>query len=410
MIIALAVGFMLPAKAQIVQTMYLKNGSTLHGYLRSQKSSGSIVFSSEKAEIVVDGQKVKNITGKKVGFNSLPDEWKTYADENELLDKKREMTLSSIDTGSMINNVLILEQGKIMKYIELKHDYALHLDDVAIVEYAPRDEMLLTGINRTLTMKSGNLVTTVTGQCIKEVPGKVICLLKEDGVVESIDMDALEKDNSIKNNPNQSIFEQSKLLDEIRTNDDGKVYTGIITERNYELSNYCFVITMKTGDVESTQTIWMENVNEICKLPNPDYKEVRDIQLNPGQIMVNRNEAELETINENNGAFMVTPKMKRMALKLEDKELVVDIEANFKNEKDAADNYFIKTKQFSNKDKKRKDSFYFTYRDMIESALSPIETLTSMNNTTKISYKLKEKGTYAFYNSTTKKVVVIEVQ
>lgn len=410
MIIALAVGFMLPAKAQIVQTMYLKNGSTLYGYLRSQKSSGSIVFSAEKAEIVVDGQKVKNITGKKVGFNSLPDEWKTYADENELLDKKREMTLSSIDTGSMINNVLILEQGKIMKYIELKHDYALHLDDVAIVEYAPRDEMLLTGINRTLTMKSGNLVTTVTGQCIKEVPGKVICLLKEDGVVESIDMDALEKDNSIKNNPNQSIFEQSKLLDEIRTNDDGKVYTGIITERNYELSNYCFVITMKTGDVESTQTIWMENVNEICKLPNPDYKEVRDIQLNPGQIMVNRNEAELETINENNGAFLVTPKMKRMALKLENKELVIDIEANFKNEKDATDNYFIKTKQFSNKDKKRKDSFYFTYRDMIESALSPVETLTSMNNTTKISYKVKEKGTYAFYNSTTKKAVVIEVQ
>lgn len=410
MIIALAVGFMLPAKAQIVQTMYLKNGSTLHGYLRSQKSSGSIVFSSEKAEIVVDGQKVKNITGKKVGFNSLPDEWKTYADENELLDKKREMTLSSIDTGSMINNVLILEQGKIMKYIELKHDYALHLDDVAIVEYAPRDEMLLTGINRTLTMKSGNLLTTITGQCIKEVPGKVICLLKEDGVVESIDMDALEKDNSIKNNPNQSIFEQSKLLDEIRTNDDGKVYTGIITERNYELSNYCFVITMKTGDVESTQTIWMENVNEICKLPNPDYKEVRDIQLNPGQIMVNRNEAELETINENNGAFLVTPKMKRMALKLENKELVIDIEANFKNEKDATDNYFIKTKQFSNKDKKRKDSFYFTYRDMIESVLSPVETLTSMNNTTKISYKVKEKGTYAFYNSTTKKAVVIEVQ
>lgn len=410
MIIALAVGCMLPAKAQIVQTMYLKNGSTLYGYLRSQKSSGGIVFSAEKAEIVVDGQKVKNITGKKVGFNSLPDEWKTYADENELLDKKREMTLSSIDTGSMINNVLILEQGKIMKYIELKHDYALHLDDVAIVEYAPRDEMLLTGINRTLTMKSGNLVTTVTGQCIKEVPGKVICLLKEDGVVESIDMDALEKDNSIKNNPNQSIFEQSKLLDEIRTNDDGKVYTGIITERNYELSNYCFVITMKTGDVESTQTIWMENVNEICKLPNPDYKEVRDIQLNPGQIMVNRNEAELETINENNGAFLVTPKMKRMALKLENKELVIDIEANFKNEKDATDNYFIKTKQFSNKDKKRKDSFYFTYRDMIESALSPVETLTSMNNTTKISYKVKEKGTYAFYNSTTKKAVVIEVQ
>lgn len=406
--IALAVGCMLTTKAQIVQTMHLKNGSTLHGYMKSQKSGGSIVFSAEKADIVIDGKKVKNVSGKKVAFNSLPDEWKTYAEANELLDKKRELTLSSVDTGSMINNVYILEQGKIMKYVELKHDYTFRSSNIAFVEYASRDEMLLTGINRILTVKSGSMVRTVTGQCTKEVPGKVICLLKDDGVVESIDINDLVKDNSIKNNPNQSIFEQSVLLDEIRTN-DGAVYTGIITERNYELSNYCFVITMKTDDVESTQTVWMENVKEICKLPNPAYKEVRDIQLNPGQIMVNRNEVEQETLSEQSGAFVVTPEMKRLTLKFEGKELAIDVEANFKNEKDATDNYFIKTKQFA-KDRKRKDSFYFTFRDMIESAMSPTETTKSMNNTTKMSYRVTSKGLYVFYNKNTKKAVVIVVE
>jgi filamentous hemagglutinin family protein len=55
---------MLTAKAQIVQTMNLKNGSVLHGYLKSQKTNGNIVFYAEKAEIIVDGQKVKNISGK----------------------------------------------------------------------------------------------------------------------------------------------------------------------------------------------------------------------------------------------------------------------------------------------------------------------------------------------------------
>jgi len=407
-IIALVVGCMLTAKAQVVQTMNLKNGSILHGYMKSQKSGGSIVFSAENADIVIDGKKVKNVSGKKVAFNNLPDEWKTYAEANELLDKKRELTLSSIDTGSMINNVLILEQGKIMKYIELKRDYALRSSNIAFVEYDSRDEMLLTGINRILTVKSGGMVRTVTGQCIKEVPGRVICLLKDDGVVESIDINDLVKDNSIKNNPNQSIFEQSMLLDEIRTN-DGAVYTGIITERNYELANYCFVITMKTDDVESTQTVWMENVKEICKLPNPAYKEVRDIQLNPGQIMVNRNEVDQETLSEQSGAFVVTPEMKRLTLKLEGKELAIDVEANFRNEKEATDNYFIKTKQFS-KDRKRKDSFYFTFRDMIESAMSPTETTKSMNNTTKMSYRVTSKGVYVFYNSNTKKAVVIVVE
>lgn len=405
---ALAVGCMLTAKAQIVQTTYLKNGSVLHGYMKSQKSGGNIVFYAEKAEVVIDGHKVKNISGKKVAFNSLPDEWKTYAEENELLDKKRELTLSSIDTGSMINNVFILEQGKTMKYVELKHDYALRSSIIEYVEYISRDEMLLTGINRILSVKSGNMVRTITGQCVKEIPGKVICLLKEDGVVESIDINDIVKDNSIKNNPNQSIFEQSVLLDEIRTT-DGAVYTGIITERNYELANYCFVITMKTDDVETTQTVWMENVKEICKLPNPAYKEVRDIQLNPGQIMVNRNEVDQETLSEQSGAFVVTPEMKRLTLKLEGKELAIDVEANFKNEKDATDNYFIKTKQFT-KDRKRKDSFYFTFRDMIESAMTPTETTKSMNNTTKMSYHVTSKGLYVFFNSNTKKAVVVNVE
>ena len=407
-IMALAVGCMLTAKAQIVQTTYLKNGSVLHGYMKSQKSGGNIVFYAEKAEVVIDGHKVENISGKKVAFNSLPDEWKTYAEENELLDKKRELTLSSIDTGSMINNVFILEQGKTMKYVELKHDYALRSSIIEYVEYISRDEMLLTGINRILSVKSGNMVRTITGQCVKEIPGKVICLLKEDGVVESIDINDIVKDNSIKNNPNQSIFEQSVLLDEIRTT-DGAVYTGIITERNYELANYCFVITMKTDDVETTQTVWMENVKEICKLPNPAYKEVRDIQLNPGQIMVNRNEVDQETLSEQSGAFVVTPEMKRLTLKLEGKELAIDVEANFKNEKDATDNYFIKTKQFT-KDRKRKDSFYFTFRDMIESAMTPTETTKSMNNTTKMSYHVTSKGLYVFFNSNTKKAVVVNVE
>ena len=409
MIIVLAVGSLLTAKAQIVQTMSLKNGSTLHGYMKSQKSGSRIVFYAEVAEIVMDGQKVKNISGKKVAFNSLPDEWKHYAEENELLDKKRELTLSSIDTGNLISNILILEQGKTMKYIELKHDYALCLSDIACVEYQPRDEMLLTGINRIFTIKNGNVLRTITGQCIKEIPGSVTYLLKDDGVVESIDMDDLVKDNSIKNNPNQSIFEQSKLLDEIRT-DGGKVYTGIITERNYELANYCFVITMKTGDVESTQTVWMENVNEICKLPNPEYREVSDIQLNPGQIMVNRNEAEQETLSEQSGMFVVTPTMKRITLKLEGKELNIDVEANFNDMRDAVDNYFVKAKPADKKDRKRKDSFYFSYRDLIESALSPVETITSMNNTTRISYRVNSKGLYVFFNSNTKKAVVIIVE
>lgn len=409
MILALVVGCMLTAKAQIVQTMTLKNGSKLHGYMNKQTDVSGIIFYAEYAEIIMDGQKVKNISGIKKSYNSLSNEWKHFADENNLLDKNRELMLSSIDTGGLINNVFILEQGKTMKYIELKHYYALHLSDIAFVEYIPRDELLLTGIDRILTVKDGKTTRIVKGQCIKEIPGYEIYLLKEDGVVESIDMNNLVKDNSIKHNPGQSLFEQSRLLDKITTK-DGSEFTGVITERNYELANYCFVITMEIGGVESTQTVWMDKVIEISKLNNPKYKEVRDIKLNPGIIMVNRNEVEQESLSEQNGMFVITPSMKRVDLKLDGKELDIDVEANFKDMKNAVDNYFIKVKPSDKKDRKRKGLFFFSYRDMIESAFSPIETVTSMNNTTKISYRVNSTGLYVFFNSNTKKAVVINVE
>ena len=222
-------------------------------------------------------------------------------------------------------------------------------------------------------------------------------------------MNDLVKDNSIKHNPSQSLFEQSRLLDKITTK-EGMVYTGVITERNYELANYCFVITMETDGVESTQTVWMDKVMEISKSDNPKYKEVRDIKLDPGKIMVNRNEVEREELSEQNGMFFVTPSMKRVALKFEGKELNIDVEANFNDMKDVVDNYFIKAKQPEKRYRKRKDSFYFSYRDLIESALSPVETVTSMNNTTKISYRVNSKGLYVFFNSNTKKAVVVNVE
>lgn len=404
-IIALAVGFMLPAKAQIVQTMKLENGSELHGYMKSQKPGSACTFHAEEATIVLDGAKVKTINGKKVAYNSLPEEWKHYADENGTLDKKREMNLSTVDTGAIINDVFVLEQGRTVKYVELKHDYILHWDEIASVEYAPRDEMLITGINHTYKMKDGH---QVSGQCIMEIPGETATILREDGVKESVEKNDIVKDNFIKNNPNQSIFEQSKLLDEIRMK-DGFVYTGIIIEQNYEKSPYFFIMTMMSGDVETTASLRMKDVAEYGKIVNPDYKEVRDVQLNTGQILVNGNEAELVKLTEQSNGYVIAPDAKRVTLKQEGHDFVVCIQANFKDEKEAKDNYFIKTRKYE-KDKKRFGWNYFKYKDLIESSIQPDEIGTSMNNTTTASYKVSTKGVYVFYNSNTKKAVVIVVE
>ena len=408
MMIALAVGCMLPAKAQVVQTLTLKNCSRLHGYMKSQKPGNNCVFYAETAEVVMDGQKAKSVVGKKVGYNSLSAEWKAYADENGLLDKKKELTLSSIDTGAMIENVLVLEQGRFVKYIELKHDYTLRWNKIGTMEYLQRDEMLLSGINHMFKVKTGDMARTVTGQCIKKIPGALTFLLREDGVIESIETKDILKDNLVPNNPNQTIFEQSVLLDEVRMK-DGEIHQGIIMENNYEENPNCLLLVKKVGEVETPVMLKMSDVMEYRNLPNPDYVEVRDILLNPGQILVNGNEAELVKLTEQSNGYVVAPAAKRVTLKHEGHNFEVCIQANFKDEKEAKDNYFIKTRTYEN-DKKRAGWYYFKYKDLIESSIQPNESGTSMNNTTKATYTVNSKGVYVFYNSNTKKAVVIVVE
>lgn len=402
------------AKAQVVQTLNLKNGSVLYGFTKNQKPGSNIIFSSEKAIIVMEGKSVKEIIPRKVGYKTLSDEWKHWAEENEVLyglGDSREMTLSTVvdASGRTVSDVYILEKGQHVKYAEFsRRDYSLDWSDIVSIEYAKRPNTLLSGVNRSLTVKSGNMSKTVIGQCLKEIPGVSTYLLEEDGVVESFDMNDIIKDNSIKNNPNQSIFEQCPLLDEIQMK-NGSVYKGIVTERNYEENLNYFLITSLNGDVEYTTSLKMADVAEFRKLPNPDFKQVFDILLRPGDLVVNRNEVEKVKLTESNDKFEIKPDMKRLDLKRKGASLDLDVESNFKNNRDVQNYLLIRTHKITN-DKKKTDYYEFSYADMIKSSLSPNEIVTSMNNTTKLSYLVNSPALYVLFNKETKEAVLINVE
>lgn len=401
---ALVVGCVLTANAQIVQTLNMNNGSVMHGYIKNQHPGKDCTFWAENATIVMDGNKAKKIfENKNVAYDALSDGWKKYADENGLLNEQQELRLSSIDTGNVINNVFVLEKGLILKYIEVNQEYLLKWDEISSVEYSPREEMVLTGVNHSIKMRDGSVLT---GQCIKEMfKEKTMFFLGEDGVVESVAKNDIMKDNLIRINPKQPIIEQSKLLDSIKMK-NGDVIKGIITEQNYETNPYFFIITMKSGNIE---TLRFKEVAEYHKIPNPDYVEVRDIRLDKGHILVNGVNAEQVMLCEQQNVFLIRPEMKRVDLKLTGASLEIVIEANFNNEKESSDNYFIKTNKFT-KDPKRANLNYFTNKDIIYSNIKSSETETNTSNTTRIVYHVKSKGMYVFYISSAKKAVLIDVK
>jgi hypothetical protein len=62
------------------------------------------------------------------------------------------------------------------------------------------------------------------------------------------------------------------------------------------------------------------------------------------------------------------------------------------------------------KTKKKAEHHVFNYADMVKNSITPIEMVTSMNHTTKFAYDIKEKGLCVFFNKSTKKAVLIEVE
>lgn len=414
LMIALLAFSVVASKAQVVQTMNLKNGSVLYGYTRSQKPGSNCVFASERAVIVMDGKTVKEIIPRKVSYKSLSDEWKHWAEENEVLyglGESREMTMSTIvdDKGRTISDVFILEKGQAVKYVEFtKHDCPLEWSDIVSIEYVKRSNTLLSGINRSLTVVEGNMSRTVIGQCLKEIPGKTAYLLEEDGVVESFDINSVVKDNSIKNNPNQTIFEQSPLLDEIQMK-NGTVYKGIVTERNYENNMDYFIITSLNAGAEYTTSLKIEDVAEFRKLPNPDYKPVYDILLRPGDLVVNRNEVEIVKLQEEDDNFYISPDRKRLTLKRKGSSMNLEVESNFKNNRDVQNYMLIKTRKVTN-DKKKKEYYEFSYIDMIKASIPSVEIVTSMNNTTKMIYHINVPALYVLFNKETKESVLINIE
>jgi hypothetical protein len=417
-LITVAFAFFIPAKAQVVQTLNLKDGSVLYGFMRSQKPGSNCFFQTEKAVIVMEGKKVKDITTKKVLYKNLSDEWKQWAEEHEVLyglGDNREMTMSTLicTDGKQVNDVYILEKGQTVKYVEnAPNSYALSWDDIVSIQQPWRTNTLLSGINRSFTVKKGNTTRVVDGQYIKEIPGKTIYLYEEDGVVESFDIFDLIKDKSIKNNPNQSLFEQSMLLDEIEMK-NGTTYKGIITERNYEYgskSNESYLLmTSLTGGVESTTSIKMSDVAEYRKLRNTDYKPVYDILLRPGDMVINREEAVKVKLDEDDNKFILEEEMAEKSMKVNrstQKDNVV-VEANFQDEKEGLNYILVKAKKVS---KKKSNHYEFDYADLIKSSVVPTEVVTSMNHTTKLAFCLSDVGLYVLFNKVTKDAVIIMVE
>ena len=77
----------LTAGAEPYETVVLKNGSVLEGYISVQHPGKDIIFFAEKATVYIPVKQVKSVLEYDIEIETLSDPWKAWVGDNPLLVK-----------------------------------------------------------------------------------------------------------------------------------------------------------------------------------------------------------------------------------------------------------------------------------------------------------------------------------
>lgn len=425
-------GILLPMHAIVVQKVYLKNGSLLNGYIQQQDGMGNITFHSDNAIVCVSGFNAS--TPERVyKIGQLNKEWIDWATKNDAFNgtgDARTLTLNDIsftkssysasadtaaddpngkkDTGnsfekgfllshSNLSMVKVLEKGVVVKYLELTpNTYYFTWKDVDRIVADRRPKAMLSGIDRVYQLSNGS---EVRGQYAGESE-KTLSLYTSGGIVETFDISKVAKYFFKAVNPSQSIFEQSPLLDVVKTK-QGQ-YSGVIVERNFTKGNYYLVLQQQSG---TSQTIKFADVNAMSKEANPAYKPLMDIILKKGEVMINRKNADSVDVTRKDAFLILKENKFKVSLEIGTTKVVLEY---YNPQHKSIDNLLLV--RLNNVGTEKKPSYGFSTDIFDLTKYASTHTETSVNGTTRVEYVIPGKGYYAFYDQETKKAMPFTVK
>ena len=389
----------------------LKDGSELVGYISRQRPGENFSFTTSSAIVSVNIDKVKSIEDNRIREGELSNEWRQWAKQNGVLMKdERDSTyliLSDIViSDKLIHGVRVLERGAKLKYLDLApNTYSLSWDTIAIIKAEPRPKLQLSGINRRYKLRSG---MEYEGQYVEEIPGCTLSLYQNDGVIMVFKREEVLKDNRYKINPDQSIFEQSDLIDVVQLK-SGSLCKGIIIERNYSdtdtISSDYLLIQSENGMVQSVN---LADVLEYRKELNPLYHPLTDVMLNEGEFMVNRMNVKPRIAKEIQGIICFNVDSIDVVIPQVLPTTDIVVEAKFASSFRLSQLKLVKVKTYY--DKRKKETVYgLTYEDLVKDAVLPLESTKSINGVTRMNFNLEEDGIYSLYNPDKKEVLLFEI-
>lgn len=397
-------------RANPVERIILKNGSVLEGYISNQHPGKDITFLSERSTVYLPSSEVKSMDIREYNLEDVSAEWQNWAKENGAIrhdGKKSVFKLAHIvrQAGSKekldIRNVRILEQGAVVKYLDLSLDtFFFDWKDVEAIERDKRDKAQLNGLNDLILLKSS--LKELEGQIIRQVPGELVSLLKTDGVVEVLKQEQIIRQKKVKINPEQSLFEQSQLLDIVRI-EDGRSIKGIVVDQYYGTDKEPGYLLVQTSAGE-TKKVEHKDIREMQREENPEYKEKKDILLNKGDLYINRKPVTNAIMEEDEELITILPESVPVVLSLDSLHQELVVETRLENEYDVEGWLLLPVSPKPINKKESRNGF--TYKEMITNGIHYTSKETSVNGTTRLVYPLTTPGYYVVYAMKGKRIIL----
>lgn len=422
------------------EKIILKNGSELEGYISVQRPGKEIVFVAEKAMVYLPSTFIQSVVNHEFDLASLATEWKEWVKVNQsaikVKNKKEHLTLSdlvfkdkialetdtitSITDSAMVaiekpvrnkinwnvvpRKVRILERGAVLKYLDYSSNtYYLDWNDIESIKRDKRSEVDLSGLIDVIELRSGE---TIEGEIVEQIPDKQVRLLKDDGIVEVVESKQIVLQKKVKLNPDQSLFEQTPLIDCVQKL-DGQSIRGVIVEQDYGTQKepaYLLIQTFTSG----TKKVELKNIHEIRKEINSEYKEKKDVLLKKGELLINRKPVTNAVIQEYDDLIAIQPESVPVILSLDSlqQKLIVETHLEKENETESMVLLRVSPKQINKKEYLNG----FTYKEMITSGIHFVNKETSVNGTTRLVYPLSTSGYYILYADRGKRIILCQIK
>ena len=334
----------------ITDIVVLQNGSELEGYISKQSSSDGIDFVAYKSTISLPKEVVSDNKTRKTDKKDLNPEWKKwFATNNPTTKNAKSITLHDLQLAldidtlkysnyiSLINqirnprNVFVLQRTSsewLILDLKEKH-FHFNWKDIKEIKGVESNPNSLTGILTNIRLKKSNQV--LQGTISNQIPGSSLTILLTDGIYKDININDIATIEKEAKNPYYDIFSQSPVIETVVTN-SGRDYKGIISSQNYERDDYPYLTVL---DYDGKLSLVPQSERKvILRTPNPQYKEIVDVELNDDTLLLNySNFIKFDTIDENASLIFYAPKNvtfhKLNSKEYKDREVVIWANSSF---------------------------------------------------------------------------------